>query len=74
MSIQLAHELTRMHTQLQKFSVALEQMSEDNRKDDPLRHNALSKTKNYVKMVSTRGAARRCSDFQRHRLTIATTD
>ncbi|XP_034234055.1 uncharacterized protein LOC117641061 [Thrips palmi] len=50
-SQKLAHELTRMHTQLQKFSVALEQMSEDNRRDDPLRHGALSKTKNYVKML-----------------------
>ncbi|KAK3919375.1 Nonribosomal peptide synthetase 8 [Frankliniella fusca] len=50
-SPKLAHELTRMHTQLQKFSVALEQMSEDNRLDNPMRHNALSETKKHVKLL-----------------------
>ncbi len=49
---QLTHELTRMHSQLQKFSVALEQMSEDNRVDHPHRHSALSETKKHVKLVS----------------------
>lgn len=41
-----------MHTQLQKFSVAMEQISADSRLEAPLRHDALTKTKIYVKMVS----------------------